>query len=711
MKADAVVGFVRSLGGLLRPWWRRPFGLVAVVLEVRADERGVYHRLLAPEGQAGYLVGQLRAAIPGVRVTPEEEAATLELTLAGEVGISASRSPLRVDQPASVAAALLASLQPLEAGERACFQLVVTPSAASRVRVDDEASARIGFRELLGAPPRRGKPDPVERREARQKEQEPLFLASLRLGVYAQTPERSRQLLRRLTSVLHVVRAPGAHLERRPLPSRLAARRLERARVPLLHFPLVLNGAELAALLAFPIDSPLVPGLRLGASRQLPPAHDVAVSGRVLARATFPGAERPIALSALDSLRHLQVLGLTGTGKSTLLLNLIGQDMRSGAGVVVIDPKGDLVGDVLERVPDERLDDVVVLDPADAERPVGLNLLAGGAEDAELVADQVVSIFARIFAGFWGPRTDDVLRSSILTLAEAPEPMTLAEIPLLLTDEGFRRRLVGGLDEPVGLEPFWGWYESLSPGERAQAIGPVLNKLRAFLLRRRVRNVIGQPVGLDLDRALGEGKIVLVALAKGLLGEEAAALMGSLVLARVWQAIQRRAALPASQRRPVYGFVDEFQDYVAIPTSFSDLLAQARGLGLGLTLAHQHLGQLPNVLRDAVLANARSKVVFQTSAADARLLAREFAPYLQAADLQGLGPYEIVAALSTGGRVAPPVTGVTMPPPAPIPGRAQQVRQRSRQRDGRGRTDVEAAIRRRIERPHRSAPVGRRRRG
>src|SRR2546430_11815405 len=179
--------------------------------------------------------------------------------------------------------------------------------------------------------------------------------------------------------------------------------------------------------------------------------------------------------------------------------------------------------------------------------------------------------------------------------------MTLAEVPLLLADEGFRRGLVGRVQDPI-LRQFWGWFESISPGERGQATAPLSNKLRAVLLRRRLRNVLGQAAPkLDLDQALDSGKILLVPLAKGLLREQAAALMGSLVVARVWQAVLRRSGVPQDKRPLTFAYIDEFQDYLKLPMSVTDVLAQARGLGLGLTLAHQHLGQLPAALQGALL--------------------------------------------------------------------------------------------------------------
>jgi hypothetical protein len=482
-----------------------------------------------------------------------------------------------------------------------------------------------------------------------------------------------------------------------------------RRAVPLITYPAHLNALELTGLVAFPLGPSPLPGLLLGGSRHLAPASTIPMAGRVIARSNYPGAERPMAISPTDSLQHLHVIGPTGVGKSTLLLNLIVGDIAAGRGVVVLDPKGDLVTDVLDRIPAERVADVVLVDPTDDGRPVGLNPLAGALANPELVVEQVVGLFHQLYRAFWGPRTDDILRSALLTLVADPS-LTLCEVPLLLTDPAVRRRLTGRLDDPVALGPFWAWYEAMSDAERAAAVGPVLNKLRAFLLRRRIRNVIGQPEpAFSLDHALVDGQIVLVSLAKGLLGEEAAALVGSLFVAQLWQAVQRRATQPASDRPPVFAFIDEMQDYLNLPTSIGDLLAQARGLGLGLTLAHQHLGQLPPALRQAVLANARSRVIFQTAADDARALARELAPHLEAADLRGLAAREVVVTLATGAQMSPPATGRTLPPPPPT-GQAAVVRAASRLRYGRDQADIEAALRARHLAPVGAPGVGRTRR-
>jgi hypothetical protein len=710
LAAAQVTAFFNGLAGLSGSRWQRAVEPRAVVLELSATAEGIGHFLLIPQPQAPFVLATVRAALPGVTARLAEGYEPARPVVTAGLGLSQLRRPLAVDRCAEVGAAILAAVQPLGAGERVVVQWVVSPAGpVAPVRAGGAAPAgrSLGARLVDLAVGGRDELTGEDLKLARAKQSSAQFSATGRIGVVARHRGRARGLLAVVVGAHHAANAPGVHLRRRRLAARAVGAALRERRLPVAHYPAIVNAAELGMLVAFPVGEVMLPGLRLAGCRLLAPSREVPAAGRVLGRANFPGAERPVALSVADSLRHVHVIGPTGVGKSTLLTGLIAGDMAAGRGVVVVDPKGDLVGDVLDRVPPGRVGDVIVLDPADESRPVGLNLLAGSAESRELVADQVVGIFHSLYRAFWGPRLEDTLRSALLTLVGVPG-MTLAEVPLLLTDPNFRRRLVGRLDDPIALGPFWGWYEGLSDGERAAAIGPVMNKLRAFLLRRRLRNVLGQASPrLDFDRVLAERKILLVPLAKGVLGEDSAALIGSLVVARLWQAVQARAALPAADRHPTFAYIDEAQDFLHLPTDIGDVLAQARGLGLGLTLAHQHLGQLPTELRAAIMANCRSRVMFQVAAADAGVLAREVAPHLTAADLQGLEAYETVMTLSAGSRVAPPTTARTELPP-PTTGQAEAARAQSRRHYGRDRAEVEAALRARHEGRVPRVGVGRR---
>jgi Type IV secretion-system coupling protein DNA-binding domain len=689
----AVTTLVAGLSGVRPPWYWRWLRLPTVIFELHAEPGRISHHLIVPRALTGVVMTHLRAALPSVRLIALDSSHPSVMT-AAELSLSTTRRPLRTDRLAAAAAAVIGSVQPLRPGERIVIQWLLTPAAVPKpprlpVKGKSTGTPLAGVTtdgyELL--------PHSEALRAERAKQAEPLFWATGRVGVMS-IGRPAGYLIDRVLGAYHLLNAPGVELRRRPsVPGLWAGMRLNRRSVPLLVWPALLNAAEVTGVLGLPVGAKQLPSVLLGGCRQLPPSADIPTAGCVVAKATFPGSERPLAITPEDRRLHLHVCGPTGVGKSTLLLSLITQDMEAGRGVVVVDPKGDLVSDALRRVPTWRTRDVIVLDPGDDDRPVGLNLLATEQASAELVAEHVVFIFHQLFAAFWGPRTDDVLRAALLTLMHEPD-MTLVEVPLLLNDPAFRRRFVARVSEDVvGLAPFWAWYESLSAAERGQVIAPLMNKLRATLLRSRVRYCIGQSrPGLQIEDVLSQGKLLFVPLRKGVLGEEAAALLGSLFVSRLWQATQARTAVPEDKRRPVHLYIDEVQDYLRLPTSVGDMLAQARGLNLSLTVAHQHLGQLTPELRQDLLTNCRSRIVFQTTAKDARAFEQELRPYLTAEDLQGLDRFEVVAQLAVGQRVAPPVTGATLPPP-PALHRGTAAREWSRQRHGQERSAIEAAMR------------------
>ena len=350
------------------------------------------------------------------------------------------------------------------------------------------------------------------------------------------------------------------------------------------------------------------------------------------------------------------------------MANLISYDIHRGDPVIVIDAGGDLVTDVLARIPKDRHEDVIVLDPTSTGHIVGLNPIhSRRPEDHELAAGLVYHALESIYASSWGPRTADIVRAGLLTLTMTHAPdgqrFTIGELVELLTNSGFRRFVITQSLTPA-LDSFWSWYEALSDIQRINIINPALNKLRAFSIYNPLRLTLGQSDGIDFTDAIHHKRVVLVPLKTGLLGAETAALVGSLVMASVWQATLARAALPKDQRHPVWMYLDEFQRIVRLPIDLADMLAQARGFGLGLTLAHQYLDQLSPEIKAAVLGTTRSQLIFQVEDRDATELAPRFAP-LTREDLTHLGPHDIALRPCVEGITLEPVTGTTYPLPPP----------------------------------------------
>ncbi|KDA44512.1 type IV secretory system conjugative DNA transfer family protein [Frankia sp. BMG5.23] len=688
-------------------------------LEIVATQQGITHYVLLPKAAEARLLNTIRAGLPSARLeaAPEFLDRQPHYRIAGELTMTSRRRPLSSDRAESITASHLSSLQPLRSGEEVRVQWALT-SAGNSAPVHS-ASARAGdgwWSTYLVEGTVPANAEAV--RAQRIKEADPLLHAVARVGVVAADHRRAKTLLARTWSTLHGPNAPGVSMVRRWLPADIVARRMERRALPLTRWPLLLSSVELPSLVGFLLGSVSLPGMPQGGSRLLAPSPGMPRTGTVLAQSNYGSEAVPLAMRTSDRLRHLYLLGPTGVGKSTLIDNVALQDAAAGLAVLLIDPKGDLVDDFLARVPENRLDDVVVLDPSATDRPVGFNLIGGlrTEQDKELAVDNVVHIMAELWRSSFGPRTTDVLRSSLLTLTHTTaadgSAFTLAEVPELLTNPTFRRSVTNQPGVPAGVRPFWHAYEEMSDVQRLQVIGPAMNKLRAILTRSPLRLMLGQSQGFDLSELFTKRRIVLAPLYKGVIGTDTAQLLGALLVALFWQRTLARAAVPAEQRRPVMGFVDEVQDVLRLPVDIADMLAQARGLGVGLTLANQQLGQLSDVIKSAVLGTVRSSVVFQLDYDDAQKMAQRFAP-LTRDDLMGLSAYEVALRLNINNTTYRPVTGKTLPlPDALRDGRT--LAEASRQRFGMAREDVEAALRARVGRPDETGAggtIGRRRRG
>jgi RecA/RadA recombinase len=662
-----------------------------VIIEAISDAGSVSHRLAVPEGRAGIVVQQMRAALPGLDAGAGQERTMEEVNRMVELRLSTRRRPLRTDDPVGVSRAVLTALAHVGRGEMLGLQWVlrrsVIPTAVSN-QIDGVAYES-WLAGMVAAPFRSPRqPDAELRGALRAKHGEPGWQLVGRLAVRAASKSRQRQLIRQVLGALRSAEAPGVGFRVRSAHPRRFMR-------PVLPWraPLRLNINELAAVSAFPVGETASLPVDMIGSRLVAPSGAIPRRGLVIAQSTFPGRERQLALSSADLRRHMHLLGPSGSGKSTLLLNMVVQAMQAGQAVVVIEPKSDLIAAVLERVPEHRVKDVVLMDATDTERPVGLNPLASGGRSAELVADQLLGLFHSLYASHWGPRTQDILGASLLTLARVPG-MSLAALPLLLTNPGVRRRVVPLASDPIGLGPFWSSYEAWSEQERTTAIAPTLNRLRPLLMRPEIRGIVGQSKPrFDLRQVFTQRKILLVDLAKGQLGPETAALLGSLLIAQLWAAVLGRSAIPPERRHTALIVVDEFQDYIRLPLDFADALAQARGLGAAFVLAHQYLNQVDGPMRSAVLANAQSRVAFRLPSEDARVIAADST--LDPQDFQGLRAFDCYVQMVAKDTVQPWCSARTLPPTQPISD-PSVIRAASRETYGTPREEIDADLQRLI---------------
>jgi hypothetical protein len=438
-----------------------------------------------------------------------------------------------------------------------------------------------------------------------------------------------------------------------------------------------------------------------------PAARPLAPRGVVVGRTHGGLMAHDVRFSPTDRSRHMYVCGATGSGKSTLLYNMALQDMESGDGVCVIDPHGDLYRQMLASVPQRRVDDVVLIDPSDAECAVGINFIecAGPHRPMQMnfVTNELIRIFDRLYdlRETGGPMFEQYMRNAVLLVIdnECPDG-TLLDIPALFEDEGFRRQLKGTCRNPL-VERFWSRQAERAGGEASLAnMAPyVTSKLNQFTTNAVLRPIVGQPRStIDLRAAMDEGRIVLVNLSRGVLGELDTQLLGMLLIGQLFTAALSRAG-SAGERRPFYVYVDEFQHFTT--DTVAHVLSESRKFGLALTLANQTLSQLlvnrgrQNVL-DAVLGNCGTMLTFRLGSIDAQRLEPYTKPELLARDLQDLPDFHAAARMLAGNRPTRPFVLATLPPQTPVsPADPALVVTTSREKYARPVAEVERDILRR----------------
>jgi hypothetical protein len=463
---------------------------------------------------------------------------------------------------------------------------------------------------------------------------------------------------------------------RRPLlsPQKMITRMKERKFGHLERTKQIMNAQELATLWHLPgLAFAGIKNIAWGKTLKGEPPENLPIADNIsedekkginfFAKTEFKNKETIFGIKSPDRGKHIYIMGKTGAGKSTLIANMAIDDIRKDRGIGIVDPHGDLCETILDFIPKRRLNDVVYLEPFNTERPFALNVLEiENMQHKHLVASGIVSIFNKLYKDSWGPRLEYILRNVVLTLLEIPNA-TLADVLPLLSQEGYRNRALERVNDPVIIDFWKKEFDKMPDRMKAEAISPIQNKVGQFVSSRMIRNIIGHPQSsISLRKIMDEGKILLLNLSQGKLGEDNASLLGAMIITQIQLAAMGRAFMKEEDRRDFFLYVDEFQNFAT--TSFLKILSEARKYHLALTLANQYIDQLDEEIQRAIFGNVGTLMSFVVGARDAAALSKEMAGLYTENDLVSLGKHEVVLKLSIDGMTSFPFPGKTLPLPS-----------------------------------------------
>lgn len=675
---EAAVQFLASLPnpphGVLQSW--KP-GL-PFVLEFLNQGQTIYELLTIPEGLTEYVSSQLTASYPEILIKKLEHNPLQEFELelpksSGEVFFSSSSQfpikTFRETGDGDPMSTMLSSLAKLAEGEAGLMQLYIRKSR-ERWKNNVRSSSKSSTEGVQTVQLPSSHQAAVSRKLALAS-----YEVSFRFLAQAATKERADQIVDGLATSLTALQSETNSLVmKRPL---LGKKRLVRDILNRTHTTLIPNMAnwqyfsvdELATVWHMP-NKQLSTIKNIAWGKNLlgePPENlptythtpdEERVNLNLFGRTEFKNQEQIFGIRKLDRRRHMYVIGKSGTGKSTLLANMIINDLKHNEGIAVVDPHGDLIETVLNYIPRHRINDVIIFDPSDPHAVVKMNLFeAGSLVHRELIASGIVSIFQKMYANSWGPRLEYILRNALLTLLSTNAK--LEDVLRILTDAKYRERVVEGLDDQV-LKNFWeGEFNVMPDRLRNEAISPILNKVGQFVTSPLIRNVVNTTTSsFNIEDVMNQGKILLVNVSQGKLGEDNMALLGAMIITKIQLAAMNRVYMKEEERRDFYLYIDEFQNFAT--NSFIKILSEARKYRLNLVLANQYMAQIPEEVKDAIFGNAGTMMSFILGAGDADYMMKEFGGKYTQEDLVSLGRYQIVTKLMIDGQVSHPFPAATL---------------------------------------------------
>ncbi len=669
--AEAILPFFLSLPQPPRRIW--PFSSPApdMVLEFFNQGQMIYAFATLPESLVPHFRSQITACYPEIllKILEHDPLAEFRHDLPkkfGDVVLTApSYVPLSTfrDFPSETdtLAPLLSSLSRLGAGESALVQI--------RLRRVNDSVKRSGEKAIAPSSSETSHQPHPHREVIGRKLAQPWFEVRVSLLAQSGSKERSSQMINSLVTALGSLQSEGNSLVFSE-PFWQKHKYLERLLLRQLPFTgMYFSPSELSTLFHLPNKAlSSIRNIAWGKNLLGEPPENLPTFANTLeserhqtnffARAEFKNEDHIFGLKREDRRRHVYVIGKSGTGKSTMLANMIINDLKHNEGIAVVDPHGDLIETILNYVPRHRINDVILLDPADPDAVVQLNLFEAGNEvHRELIASGIVAIFQKMYAHSWGPRLEYILRNALLTLLE--QNSQLEDVLRLLTDDKYRARIVENLQDPI-LKAFWeSEFNKMQERQRTEAIAPILNKVGQFVTSPLIRNVVNAPTSsFSINDVMDKGKILLVNVSQGKLGEDNASLLGAMIITKIQLAAMSRVYIDENERRDFYLYIDEFQNFAT--TSFVKILSEARKYRLNLTLANQYIAQVPEEVRSAIFGNAGNILSFIMGADDAAYFSKEFGDKYSSEDLVSLARYQVICKLLIDGQASSPFPAWTL---------------------------------------------------
>lgn len=668
IKIDAMEQFFSSLNSIRKGGWKQRFDIQPVIsFELVARQEDIRFYVWCPKKLEDLIEKQIHGAYPEAEVKVVEE-----YNIFNETGKVAYKSyqlkkanfyPLKTfkDLATDPLSSLTSALAKMGPGEAAAIQVVISPA---EVPWQKEGKAFISATKKQESDPEKAKFSVGGKtlEAVENKVSKPGFATSIRVVVVAESEESAKAHLGNISSAFEQFNGElnglgGRKITRKPMFMEDFLYRYQ----PMYNLRgnriSVLSSEELATIFHFPNKQVTTPHIFWVTAKTAPAPSEIPTAGLYLGVSSYRGVKRPVYIGNEDRLRHLYIIGKTGTGKSEFLKQMILQDINEGKGLCFMDPHGDAVEEILELIPPERAEDVIYFNPSDTTRPVGLNLLEAKTEDQKhFAATAVINMMYKLFdpykTGIVGPRFEHAVRNAMLTAMSVDET-SFVEVMRILTDARYVQEILPHVQDPIVRRYWTDQIAQTSDFHKSEVLDYITSKFGRFVTNKLIRNIIGQSKSsFDLREIMDTGKILLINLSKGTLGEENSNFLGLILVPRILMAAMSRADTAKENRRDFYLYVDEFQNF-ATP-DFAVILSEARKYRLGLTVANQFIGQVEEEVKNAIFGNVGTIISFRVGVTDASYLSHEFTPVFNEDDLLSVERYHAYMRTIVNNEPVPP---------------------------------------------------------